>query len=324
MSSKVTERLARWAKEIDYGLVLPALGRLPRPLAHRLSDLRGSLSSRLKGGSWRTCIENAALAFPERSREELGHIIRQAARTLSRDEMESYWFGHRLDWFEPMMEVEGLQDLEAAISSKKGVLFFTGHFGSTGTVIAYLAKRGFPINLIFRHTDEVEGMPRPWYRYAKKRVRLLEQACRRPVLYTGKSHYFGMRRALRKGEIAIMGLDVMPSLVGRTVEIDLLGRKALLPDGAARLFRDTGARAVFWFNHWKKGVHRVTIQDRTPSLDGITDLPALTQELFRPVEEMITRHPEEWLMWEAFDQFLVEDGTINEHEKVGRWPDSRQ
>ncbi len=301
---KLRHSVFRGVRELDYGLALPLIPRLPVFLAHRLSDLRGEISWRLRGEQRGRIEGNLSATYPDWPRVRVRRVGRRYARTLSRDEMESYWFDRPLPFFENLIDAEGLATLSRASQAGKGIVLYTGHIGSTGTCITLLGRLGFPINLVFRDTDEIPGMPSSWYRYARKRVRLLAEACGRPVIHTGKANYFSMRRKLKAGEILIMGIDVVPEYVSRTVEVDFLGRRAHFPDGAARLHRDTGAASLLWHNRWTESRrHSLQIEDISPTLDPEGDLQKDTQTLVAHLEKVIRAYPAEWLMWEALHQF---------------------
>ncbi len=291
-------------KEIDYGLLLPAMARLPAALAYRLADWRGDLTCLLRRDARRHAVLNLQATFPERSLAEARRSVRRQYRALSHDEMESYWFDRPLSFFEPRIRITGLDDLKAAVGSGRGVLLYTAHLGSTGFCLTVLGKMGFPINLVFRSLDEVPGMPRTWYRYGKARIRRLEEAVQRPVIYTGRTLYFSMRRKLRRGEIVLMGLDVVPGYVKKTVTVDFLGKPCAFPEGLARLYLDTKALPVLWSIHQdSRRTHHAELQDISSRLEGLDDKRQVTQLLVQGIEERIRRHPEDWLLWDSLSHF---------------------
>ena len=294
----------KWLKEIDYGLVLPAMARLPAALAYRAADWRGDLTWLLRRDARRHAVRNLQATFPQQSPDEARRTVRQQYRTLAHDEMESYWFGRPLSFFEPRIRITGLDDLKASLESGQGVLLYTAHLGSTGFCLTVLGKMGFPINLVFRSLDEVPGMPRSWYRYGKARIRRLEAAVRRPVIQSGRTLYFSMRRKLRQGEIVLMGLDVVPGYVKKTVTVDFLGKPCAFPEGLARLCLDTGARPVLWSIHQdSRRMHHAELQDISSRLKGLDDKQQVTQVLVHGIEQRIRRHPEDWLLWDSLTHF---------------------
>lgn len=308
----VKQRIFNLTREIDYGFLLPAIQRLPRRWALWAAERRGELAYLMRGAWRRSCLEDLALAFPSWDAARRRLVARGVARTLSHDEVETRWFGCPRGWFDERVETEGLELLQEACSSGQGALLYTAHTGCPGTAICFLGRRGVPLHLVFRPLIDVAGMPRAWYRYGDERIRLLEEACGRGTLYTGRSNYFAMRRALRSGEAVIIALDVMPSISSRSVEVDFLGNRALIPEGPARLYRDTSSRVLYWSTTRSTPKHGLRLLDVTPTLSGCSDLTALTQALVAPMEQEIRRRPEDWMMWGALKEFLVHDPSDSE------------
>ena len=106
-----------WLKEVDYGLVLPALARMPTGLAYRMADLRGEATFLLRRQACRAAQRNLQATFPELDPAQARRTIRRQCRVLSRDEMESYWFNRPLSFFEPRIRIRGLEELRTGVES---------------------------------------------------------------------------------------------------------------------------------------------------------------------------------------------------------------
>lgn len=298
--------LTSLVKNVDYGLLLPSLGRLPHGLAGLLTNWRGDITFLLRSEARRSGIRNMALALPDLATTVANRKLRESFRALSRDEMESYWFGLPLSRLEKEVQIEGLEVLRDALAKGRGVIFYTGHLGSTGLLITVLGKKGIQLNLVFRAIDSVPDMPGAWYRYGRKRISALQAAAGQPILHAGRTNYFTMRRKLRGGEILLMGIDVLPRFLGRTVPVRIFGQWAAFPDGLARLYLDTRAEIVFWcIRRARNGIHQAQLRNVTESVSRLTDITEITQTLVAILEDRIRRYPESWLQWEAFHEYLT-------------------
>ncbi len=307
-------KLARLAKNLDFALLLPGIARMPPMLAASLARCRGDLYYLLRSEARRAAIRNMAEVLPGLGEREVRRKVRRSFRALSRDELDSYWLDRPLSKLQRLVRISGLETLRKALAERRGVLFYTGHLGSTGLLITVLGKMGIPLNLVFRRVEDIPDMPAAWYRYGGMRVARLEAAAGRPILAAGRANYFAMRGRLREGEIVLMGIDVIPRFLKRTIPVRIFGRPARFPDGIARLYLDTGARVLFWSIHEiEGGRHCSEILDVTDRLEGLDNRQAITQELVRVLEERVRRHPEDWLEWEAFHEYLAFGDDSNAH-----------
>ena len=289
---------------LDYGLLLPSIARMPVPLARWLADRRGDLHFFLDP-SGRHAVRNLTWIFEHLDQRQIRFTARQCFRTQSNDEMESYWFDRPMEDLLSQTSISGLDTLNAALGSGDGVLLYTGHMGSTGLFITLLGKMGIPVNLVFRNLEDVPSKPAAWYRYGKNRIRSLEKSSQRPVLYTGKRNYFQMRQKLREGEALILGIDAIPFARRRSVPVQFFARQASFPEGPARLYLDSRARVLFWSARpGKERRHHIEITDITNRLMPLHEVPAVVQILVDELEARIRKHPGSWLVWSSLGSFF--------------------
>jgi KDO2-lipid IV(A) lauroyltransferase len=291
----------------DYGFILPALARFPVPLAHRLSDLRARIRFQLRRVSRERAVENLALAFPEKPPAELNRLALESFQVQARDEMESYWFDRPLPFLQSLVETEELEVLREACQRRRGVLLYTGHMGNPGIFLALVGRLGFEMNLIFRSLEDIPLNPQAWVRFGNKRVSKLERASGRTVRYAGRVSYFALRRLLRDHETLMMAIDVVPSLVGRTVTARFFGRSCVFPLGFTKLYLDARPSVVLWSSHHSEnGKYRFLLKDITNELEKMTTPEEVTQCLVTRLEERLRLQPGIWLQWDALDQFFAE------------------
>ncbi|MFZ0429961.1 MAG: hypothetical protein WAO20_17730 [Acidobacteriota bacterium] len=292
---------------LDYGLILPAIARLPVPLANRLSDLRAGVRFRLRGPSREQALRNLALAFPEKTPAELRRLAIESFRVQSRDEMESYWFDRPLSFLQSRVGLEEFEVLRRARERGRGVLFYTGHMGNPGIFLALAGRLGFDMNLVFRSLEDIPLNPEAWVRFGNKRVAKLERASRRTVRYAGKVSYFTLRRLLRRAETVMLAVDVVPSLVGRTVKARFFGRTCVFPLGISQLYLDARPSVVLWSSHHgEDGKYRFLLADLTQEMEHLNTPEEVTAHLVDRLEERLRLQPGIWLQWDALDQFFAE------------------
>ena len=290
---------------LDYGLVLPSIARFPVFLANRLSDLRAWVRYRLRRASREQALKNLAVAFPEKSSKECRQLALESFRIQARDEMESYWLDRSLAFLQARVESEEFEVLRKARERKRGILFYTGHMGNPAIFLALAGRLGFEMNLVFRSLEDIPLNPEAWVRFGNKRVALLEAFSGRSVRYAGRVSYFTLRRLLEQRETVMMAIDVVPSLVGRTVTARFFGHASVFPLGVARLYLDTRPSVILWSSHRRPNdKYRFLLTDLTEELEPLDSPDAVTQLLVGRLEERLRMQPGTWLQWDALDQFF--------------------
>ena len=300
--------LTDWITAADYDAALPAISKLPRPLAYGLADLRGRLLARSLRDSFAWASRNVESVFPrllpgERRRIVVGHY-----QAESRNEMEAFWYPEPLDQLQSLVRCTGLDTLRDAASSGEGVLLFSSHMGSTGLFFVFTGKSGVPMNIVGRSIEpEDNPMHRSVLRYNRKRVRWIEAAIGHPFLMTGRGNYSRLVEKLRAGEVVMMLADVVPTLVKpkHTTEVTFLGRRAWFPNGIASLFFATGPRLLHWRIHRNReaGRQEIQISEVTDSFRPAAGTAEFMQKLVALLEQDILRHPDHWLGWDSLEHY---------------------
>ncbi len=292
--------LADRVESLDYRL-LPLLGHVPRSLAIRLADWRGDIRYRLRR-ELRNRAESSIRAFFCHENADARRLAQEMFRVNSQDELETFWFTRNGD---SELDVAGLPALMEALAEGNGALLVTGHLGCVGAFMHGLGTRGCRLNIVHLPLSEVSDRPAGWQHYGRTRIRLIEGATGRPMLYTRRNRYFRMRRQLRKGEVLLIAVDVPQRRQKHTVPVDFLGRPAFFPVGPARLWSESNARLFFGVIHRDRSrVHRVTIEELSHLLPSRDDWKVTTQLMVNRLERAIREHPQDWLMWDSAPAFF--------------------
>ncbi len=171
-----------------------------------------------------------------------------------------------------------------------GIVFITMHFGNWDLGAAILALHGFPISAI---ADS----------FSNERVNRLVVGSREHLgmkIIQAERLGPGILRALRGNDVVALLIDVPQPEGG--VRVEFFGETIAVSDGPARIALRAGSTVMAatlprlhpWRDH--VGVDLVPVPF-TPSGDTERDTHALTQAVFRQLEEMVRRDPSQWYIF---------------------------
>ena len=127
---------------------------LPRPLSLGLGTLLGRLFHVLHRRRRELAVANLQAAFPARRDAECRAILRATFEQFGRHVVDFLNFsGMRPERMLELVEVEGAKHVERAEAQGRGVMYFTGHFGSWELQVIVHAYRFGPIVMVARRLD---------------------------------------------------------------------------------------------------------------------------------------------------------------------------
>jgi lauroyl/myristoyl acyltransferase len=240
-------RLVRLAHRADFTWFLPAIARLPLPLAYALSGLRGRTNA-IMGRDWRS----VALGFRHIRRQSLSayallpgssadhaNWCRQRFETEARDELEAQLVAKkRLAELSCRFVPTGAEQLLA--KRTRGLVLLTPHFDSFYLGIAFLAQTsGARINSMSSAVSKDPRVEPAVSLHFENKYRGLEH-----YLHGGKvpDMEVGLRpfyRMLERQEVLVVLGDapVLPN--GVSMKVDFLGAQRMIAGGALRLAEHT-------------------------------------------------------------------------------------
>jgi KDO2-lipid IV(A) lauroyltransferase len=262
---------------------------LPEPAARRLAT---SVARRLfeRGGRRQeAALANLSLAYPELPAERRRAIARESwvqAGWAMLDAVRSRaWSEAEL---RRRVRFENLEGIQQALARGRGVLILTLHFGSIELAMLTLPLVGVPLTVVGR------PLPNPWIRrhMAEQRTRtgarLLEhEAVASRVL-----------AALREGRCVAFLNDQYARRRGGILA-PFFGARCYTAPGVALLALRSGAPVIPYYTVREQpdrhvGVLLPELQlERTGDLRQ--DIAAATARTNQVLEEIIRRHPEQWL-----------------------------
>lgn len=198
------------------------------------------------------------------------------------------------------VQVEGLEYLEAAYAEGKGVIMATGHYGNWELLGATVALHGYPMLSITRKQNNS---------HMDKAINEFREMVGQQVTYNrGKHGLWAISRMLKEKNLLGVLFDQDTNDDG--VELDLFGKRSVIPMGAAALSRIYGSPILPIFMHNNDDgtcCAKIYPPLYTPKTgDKQRDFYQVTRKLVDILEMEIINHPEMW--------FWVHD----------RWKDGRQ
>lgn len=278
---------------LEYGVtraVLGGLGRLPRPLAVATGRRLGRVAYRFGGRLRHTGERNLELAFPEKNEQERARILQGCFANLGRLLGEFSQLPHVTPSnLRQIIECEGLEHLDAARKSGRGVILFTGHLGAWELSSFALSAFGYPLSFLVRRIDNprVEGLIEGTRtRFGNRSID--KRAAARPML-----------RTLHAGGIVgiLVDLNTQPH---EGIFVNFFGTPASTTTGLASMALRTKAVILPVFIPWDEQRRRFVLRIDTPLDAKLTgneeeDIRRITSQFTSVIESYVRRYPEQWL-----------------------------
>ena len=259
-------------------------GILPRCLGHALFGGLGALSYRILRRSRAVALANLHLVYGDTHTDtELEAIARQAFVNLGRFAFDAIKFAKCADeMLDCLIEITGRNHLEDVVGRGSGGVGLTGHVGNWELMAAYLARKGYPVNVLARPVKNG--------RLDDILIGIREEAGIR-VLDRSRALLSALR-CLKDGEL--LGVLIDQDTGVESVVVDFLGHPAKTPVGAAKLASSMGVPILPMAMLMKPdGTYRLEIK---PPLDlnGAGDLQGDVARCSKALEEFILEEPTQW------------------------------
>ena len=286
-------RRIKKTRRFFYPLALGPLGVWVR----RLTDAEcetwakriGSLCYHVLSKARARAMSNLSKAFgSQMTSEQINKIGRGVFQNLALNFFECGRFGNvPTDQLLERITPEGWEHLEAAHQSGRGGVLLGGHIGNWELTAAYIALRGYPINVVAR---------RIYIDSLNERLVKMREGMGMKVLYRDISMRRMIRLLLNNQFIGVLVDQDVKDVSG--IFVDFFGHPAYTPVGPALLALASGAPIII-IRHVRQGSqHRITVD---PPIFANRDAPR-DQEVNRIVtlytkrlEEFIREHPTQWV-----------------------------
>jgi KDO2-lipid IV(A) lauroyltransferase len=268
--------------------VRTAVRVMPRRWLVRAGAAMGTLFCRLDRRRRETAVANVRAAFPVRTDDECRAIVRGAFASLGRHVFDLLRFDTMsVEQMMDLVEFEGEERVEQALASGRGVMFYTGHFGSWELQIMVHAARFAPILMVARTLSNplLEAM------IERVRTRVGTRVIPRQ----------GAVRGLLRGllEHQSVGMMIDQHMQDRSaVTVEFFNRPAATTSSIAALALRTGVPVIPVFAlPLPDGRYRMIYETpvEMPEPESPDAVLTLTQRCTDVLEMYVRRYPELWL-----------------------------
>jgi lauroyl/myristoyl acyltransferase len=297
-------------------IIVPLVAFLPAPLAYGVACLRGDLRYRWDRRSREEVMRCLEVVLGDQlSPGERARVARDYFRIRSCQPIDVLRLSGKGRLLAKLVEIRGLEHLEAALAGGKGAIIASAHFGSSASpAFSLLAARGLPITPVGRRPSQFafllkrSTIERFFYRQLIQKP--LVHHLRRPTIEprVGKLDMAVQAASiLRQNEVIAICLD--PAVAreedrARAVQVNFLNGKALLLPGAITIAQLMGTPVLMSFMRrsadWR---HQVLEISPPVPLDG--DTVTAFERCLAKVEEAIRQNPAHWHGWNYFDLFWL-------------------
>ena len=270
--------------------LLGAIGALPLETSMRFGKSLGRFLGSRFPKLQKTARRNLDIAFPEMSAEEKDKIVLGTFESIGRHlGFVSHFRKFKLEDVRNVVEVVGKEHFDRAHATGRGVLFFTGHFGSWEVFNLLPPAFGFGMNILVRRIDNpllekyVDSFRTKFGSVTLDKTRSARQ----------------MFRVLENGEL----LGILADLNAQEKEgvfVDFFGVPASTTVSIAKLALKTNAVVLPAFAVWEEAKQKYVVYLEPPveykqgdaSDENVREL---TQKITNVVEKYVRLYPEQWL-----------------------------
>jgi KDO2-lipid IV(A) lauroyltransferase len=265
-------------------------GRLPR-------EIYAEPICRVVGALWYLTRPDSRAAV----RENLCHVLGRAptralVASVFRHGALNYWDTLALPHFTyaqlmDLVDVHGLEELDRARESGRGVICAGAHLGSVALVAQVLPGLGYPVTGVIEQFEPAEVFDF----FAEQR-----QVLGTRLLPAGAAAAREMLLALRKNEV--VGLVTDRDVAGTGPMVPFFDAPTRFPDGAAWLSIRTGAPILIAVAVRKVGGRFDAWVEPLPEVERTgnrrQDIVRVTQAVAKRLQYYVAGHPEQWTVFQ--------------------------
>jgi KDO2-lipid IV(A) lauroyltransferase len=296
-----------------------AFSLLPDFVLYPLGVLGGYIAYLLDRRHVAIGMINLAIAFPDRSEHERRHILRTSYLNLGRGCAEyvrlAGFFHRRLVGRVTYERFQYWHELKRRYPGR-GIVVLSAHFGNFELLATAHALHGHQITLVHHTQRFLPGDAlMTWVRERAGVDVVRKRSAARAVL-----------KALGDGQLVGVPFD-QNAKRGEAVFVPFFGEPAATSRTLARLVRKSHAIVVpvFIVREPNNRHHRIVIQDHIAlqeSADAEADIEENTRRFLRPIEDMVRRHPGQFL-WQHRRYRTRPRGMAPLYDESRRHRDSR-
>src|SRR5277367_5227168 len=285
-----TDAVKDWLQFAAVWTVVKFLGALPRPVARAVASSVARAAFAVLPKLGKTAEFNLQLAFPNWDKKQRRAVRRKMVRNLGWMAAEFARLPkYTKENIEEFVILDGHENFLAGKQRGKGVLYLTGHIGAWELSSFAHALYGFPLHYMARPIDN------PHIDAFVNRYRCLSG--NQPIFKNESAR--AMLKILRDaGTVGILAdQNTMPE---EGVFVDFFGTPACTTTGLARVALHTDAAVVPGYAFWDPQIAKYRLRfepavELIQSGDTERDVLVNTQKFSRVIEEIIRKHPDQWV-----------------------------
>jgi Kdo2-lipid IVA lauroyltransferase/acyltransferase len=282
--------MREWFEYAVVWAMLKSLGALPRRTARHLAATVARVVYTLLPKLRKTAEFNLRLAFPKWDEAQRRTTIRGMVQNLGWMAAEFARLPrYTKENIEQVVILDGHENFLDGQRRGKGVLYLTGHIGAWELSSFAHALYGFPLHYMARPLDNrrVDDLV--------NRYRCLSG--NRPVFKNESAR--ALLKILRDaGTVGILAdQNTMPE---EGAFVDFFGKTACTTTGIARVALHTDAAVVPGYAYWDENIRKYRLRfepavELVRTGDTERDIFVNTQKFAKVIEEIIRKHPEQWV-----------------------------
>lgn len=197
-------------------------------------------------------------------------------------------------------EIKGLENLEEALSAKKGVILASGHFFANRLGKRLLSEIGFPVLSVRNNSPRRHPrVGRVASKYLKPRyVDFVNQVVKDYVVIQDKDCTLKILERLRRNGLVDIHVDARHSY--HMIERPFLGTKRFFPAGFLRIVYLTGAPVVPMLCIGNSSAFTIIFQKRVEfqqTSDQETFMSENLARLVKILESQVLQYTDQWALW---------------------------
>ncbi|NNF01018.1 MAG: lysophospholipid acyltransferase family protein [Pyrinomonadaceae bacterium] len=278
-------------EELAVRLILRAIGIFPYGVSLRIGKFIGKMVVSLFPKLSKTANRNLEIAFLDITEAEKHKIIKGTFESLGRQlGFVSQFRKFKHEDIRERIEIVGREEnFDPADKTGRGILFFTGHFGSWEVFNLLAPAFGYGMNILVRRIDN---------ELVEKYVDSLRTKFG-AVTIDKKRSARKMYRLLEQGKI----LGILADLNVQEKEgifVNFFGIPASTTTSIAKLALKTNAIIMPAFAVWVEEKQKYVVYVEPPiefekTGDSRKDILDITQKITAVVENFVRKYPEQWL-----------------------------
>ncbi len=312
-----------WRKLIGYledffyrMIVVPLIAFLPSRVAYGLACLRGEWRYRFDTVMRERIIENLQMVFGERySSQERAYLARDFFYRRSCEAIDVMRLAGRGRWLKRLVEIRGLEHVEAALAAGKGAIICSAHFGGFNEAFSLLGASGFPVTTVgdWRTTydSNMSTLKRFLWRLMQEQPVAHHRRPNIEPLTDRQGVAVRMVEILRSNELITIAIDdpIASESRPRAVLVDYLGRQVPLLPGVIPIAQLAGSPVLALVMH-RQADWRHQVLEISPPLQLSGDTVQDFQQCIKMLEAPIYQKPSYW-DWLVNIQSLTDLGLLS-------------